>query len=85
MSLRGNALHDVIAPLAKILAPKNTHDTVTAMVISSIGVLCSRDHLKAVAIVLHKATAARPNRIARLSESFKWVVMGLYTVFSGLH
>ena len=38
MSLRGNALYDVIAPLAKILAPKNTHDTVTAMVISSIKV-----------------------------------------------
>jgi hypothetical protein len=35
--------------------------------------------------VLHKATAARPNRTARLSDSFKWVVMGLYTVFSGLH
>ena len=85
MSWRGNALHDLIAPLARILTPKNTHDTVTAMVISSIGVLYSRDHLNAVAIVLHKATAARPNRTARLSESFKWVVMRLYTVFPRLH
>jgi hypothetical protein len=46
-------------------AAKNNHDTVAASVMSCIGELNSNAHLNAVAMVLHRPTAANPYTSAR--------------------
>jgi hypothetical protein len=47
------------------LTAKKHHDTVAANVINAIGELNSSAHLKAVAMVLQRPTAARAHKSAR--------------------